>query len=340
MSQLAKTLEIRTSPHLVSGTSVRTIMANVIAALVPASAFAIYAFGIGAVLVLGVAIASCLAAEAGVARLAGRRSTLGDLSAALTGLLYGLTLPPGLPLWIVAVGGLAAIVVGKALFGGLGANPFNPALVGRAILQAAFPVPMTSWLAPFAADRFSAAPSTLWTPPFAAPLYDAVAGATPLSLWKFSHQATGARELALGFVSGSVGETSALLVVAGGVYLLARNLMSWRIPAALLGTVAVLAVVLHAVHPARYPTVEFTLLSGGLLLGALFMATDPVTCPITHGGSLLFGVLVGTLVIVIRYWGGMPEGVMYAVLLGNAAAPHLDQWAQPRVYGTRKAPAT
>jgi electron transport complex protein RnfD len=263
MSQLAKTLEIRTSPHFVSGTSVRSIMANVLGALVPASLFAVYAFGLGAVLVLAVAIGSCLAAEAMVARWSAKRSTLGDLTAVLTGLLYGLTLPPGLPLWIVAVGGFAAIVAGKSLFGGLGANPFNPALVGRAILQAAFPVPMTTWLAPFAADRFAQVPGSLFTMPFAAPVYDAVAGATPLSLWKFSHQATGARELAVGFVSGSVGETSAVLVLAGGLYLLARNLMSWRIPVALLGTVAVLAALLHAVNPGRYPAVEFTLLSGG-----------------------------------------------------------------------------
>ena len=336
MARLARTLEIRSSPHVLSGYAVDSIMFNVVVALAPATLFAIYAFGLAALLILAVSVLSCLAAEALVSRARGDGGTLGDWSAAVTGLLYGLTLPPDLPLWMAAVGGFVSIFVGKAIFGGLGANPFNPALVGRAVLQAAFPVAMTTWSPGFLADRFSTLPGSLLAWPFAEPVYDAVSAATPLSLWKFGGQATEARALALGFVGGSVGETSALLVLLGGAYLVARNMMSWRIPVAVLGTVGIASAALHAADPARYASPEFMLLSGGLMLGAVFMATDMVTSPITAAGAWIFGALIGLLTVAIRTWGGMPEGVMYAILLGNAVAPHLDRLIRPRIYGARK----
>jgi len=339
MAGLAQTLEIRTSPHVMSGYDVDTIMFNVVLALLPTTAFAIYAFGWMALLTLLTAVASCLLTEHLACRLAGRESALGDWSAAITGLLYGLTLPPGLPLWMVAVGGVFGVGVGKALFGGLGMNPFNPALVGRAFLQAAFPAAMTTWTPAFAAERLASLPSSTLTPPFSVPVYDAVSGATPLALWKFDRVATSASDAALGFVGGSTGETCALLIVLGGAYLVARNMMSWRIPAAILGSVALLSAALHAADPARYASAGFMLFSGGLMLGAVFMATDMVGSPMTSLGCVLYGALIGLLTVVIRVWGGLPEGVMYAILLGNAATPHIDRWIQPTVYGTRSAGA-
>lgn len=335
-SRLARTLEIRSSPHVLSGYSVDSIMFNVVVALAPTTLFALWAFGLAALLILTVSVVSCLAAEAIATRAKGTEGTLGDWSAAVTGLLYGLTLPPDLPLWMAAVGGFVSILVGKAIFGGLGGNPFNPALVGRAVLQAAFPVAMTTWSPGFLAGRFASVPGSVLAWPFAEPTYDAVTAATPLSLWKFGGQATDAGALALGFVGGSVGETSALLILLGGAYLVARNMMSWRIPVAVLGAVALASAALHAADPARYAAPEFMLLSGGLMLGAVFMATDMVTSPITAGGAWIFGALIGLLTVAIRTWGGMPEGVMYAILLGNAVAPHLDRLIRPRIYGARK----
>jgi electron transport complex protein RnfD len=331
----AKTLEIRTSPHFVSGYSVDTIMFNVVLALGPTTLFGIWAFGLAGAAVLATATASCVLTEHLLCRANGRPSTVGDWSAAITGLLYGLTLPASLPLWMVAVGGVISMVVGKALFGGLGKNPFNPALVGRAILQATFPVPMTTWVVPFAAGRFSAFPSSTFTPPLALPSYDAVTAATPLSAWKFAHQPTALSDLSLGFVGGSTGETSALLILLGGLYLVARNMMSWRTPVAIFAAVAAFSGALHLADPAKYASPLFMLTAGGLALGAVFMATDMVTSPLTGRGMWAYGVLIGVLVVLIRVWGGMPEGVMYAILLGNAVAPHLDNLLRPRVYGTR-----
>ncbi len=336
MSAPVKTLEIRTSPHVVSGYSVDSIMFNVVWALLPTAAFGVIAFGISGALTLLVSTASCVLAEHLLCRANGRPTTVADGSVIITGLLYGMTLPPGLPLWMNAVGGFVAVGLGKALFGGLGRNPFNPALVGRAVLQAAFPVSMTTWVAPFAPDRFVTPASSLLALPFGKPAYDAVSGATPLSAWKFGHAMTGTRELALGFTSGSTGETAALLILLGGAYLVARNMMNWRIPAAVLGTVAAFSGILHAVDPARYAGPGFMLFSGGLMLGAVFMATDMVASPLTSLGAWIYGALIGVLVVVIRVWGGMPEGVMYAILLGNAVSPQLDRMIRPRVYGTAR----
>lgn len=328
------TLELRTSPHVLSGYAVDSIMFNVIVALAPTMAFAFYAFGWASLVVLGTATASCVLAEHLICRATGRPTTVGDWSAAVTGLLYGLTLPASLPLWMVAVGGLVSIGVGKLLFGGLGQNPFNPALVGRAVMQATFPVAMTTWLPPFAADRFAGLPGSLLTLPFSIPVYDATSQATPLAAWKFGRQMADVSDLAFGFVGGSTGETSALLILLGGAYLVARNMMSWRTPVAIFASVAAVSGALHLVDPVRYAGPAFHLFAGGLMLGAVFMATDMVTSPITRAGCILYGVLIGVLVVVIRVWGGMPEGVMYAVLLGNAVAPHLDNQIRPRVYGT------
>ena len=235
---------------------------------------------------------------------------------------------------LILLASFLGIGLGKAMFGGLGYNTFNPALVGRAVLQAAFPVAMTSWTPAFAADRFTQLPASTFTIPFAAPVYDGVSGATPLSLFKFDGELTATGDLLLGLTNGSAGETCAVLILAGGLYLAARKMLNWRIPAAILATVAGLSWGFHLLAPADYPPASFMLFSGGLMLGAGFMATDMVASPITNAGCVLYGVLIGVLITVIRLWGGMPEGVMYAILLANAASPHIDGLIQPRVFGT------
>jgi electron transport complex protein RnfD len=334
MAPLARTLEIRTSPHILSGYSVDTIMFNVVLALLPTTAFAIYAFGLAALLSLGTAVLACVLAEHVACRIAGRASTIGDWSVVITGLLYGLTLPPALPLWMVAVGGIVGVTLAKSLFGGLGSNAFNPALVGRAFLQAAFPVAMTSWAPAFTAGRFASLPGSTLTAPFSRPVYDAISGATPLSQWKFDRELAELSDLGFGFVDGSLGETSSLLILLGGAYLVARNMMNWRIPAGVFAAVAALAAALHLADPQSYASPLFMLFSGGLMLGAVFMATDMVASPMTTVGCYVYGALIGVLVVVIRVWGAMPEGVMYAILLANAVSPHIDRAIRPRVYGT------
>jgi electron transport complex protein RnfD len=296
--------------------------------------FAVYAFGLAAAATLTVAVLTCVVVEHGLSRRGVGGSTVGDWSVVITGLLFGLTLPPGLPLWMTAVGAAICVALGKAVFGGLGQNPFNPALVGRATLQAAFPVSMTSWVDGFSDGRFASLPSSTLAFPFAKPAYDAVSGATPLALWKFDHQATAAQELALGMTSGSTGETCGLLILLGGLYLIARNMMNWRIPAAILGAAFALSTALNQWSVDDHAAPLATLFSGGLMLGALFMASDMVGSPMTNLGCWIYGALIGVTTVVIRTWGAMPEGVMYAVLLGNAVSPQIDRLIQPRVYGT------
>ena len=332
-----RTLEIHTSPHIASGASVDVIMRNVVWALLPVAAFSVYSFGLAALLTLVVATLSCVLTEHAMCRFAARPTTVRDWSVTITGLLYGLTLPPALPLWMVACGGIIGVAMAKSMFGGLGYNAFNPALVGRAFLQAAFPAAMTSWTPAMAPDRFVSIPGSTFTFPFAAPVYDSATGATPLSLMKFDQQITATGDLLLGLTSGSTGETCALLILAGGAYLAARKMMNWRIPAAIFATVAVFSWIFHAIDPGVYPPPGFMLFSGGLMLGAVFMATDMVASPITAIGSILYGILIGVLITVIRLWGGMPEGVMYAILLANAVSPHIDHLVKPRVYGTGNA---
>ena len=332
MSSAEKTLRIRTSPHIGATIGTDTIMFNVVLALLPVTLFAIYLFGIAALLVLVTAVASFVLTEHLLCRIGGRRTTIGDWSVVITGLLYGLILPPTLPLWMVGAGGVIAVGLGKFLFGGLGSNPFNPALVGRAILQASFPAAMTTWYSP-SASSLTSLPSSTLAVPLTKPVYDGVSAATPLANWKFNQVPTDGVDLFFGAISGSTGETSVLLILLGGIYLIARRMMSWQIPVAILGTVALCSTLLHLVDPEQYAGPLFMLCSGGLMLGAVFMATDMVASPVTSIGGAVYGIVIGLLVVVIRVWGGMPEGVMYAILLGNAISPHIDGWIQPRVYG-------
>ncbi|MDX1605199.1 MAG: RnfABCDGE type electron transport complex subunit D [Candidatus Competibacterales bacterium] len=310
------------------------IMRHVIYALLPATILAIGLFGLSALLLIFTCVAVCVATE----WLVDRQGSIADASAVLTGLLLALTLPPGLPLWMAAIGALVAMVFGKLVFGGLGQNVFNPSLTGRAFLQASFPVAMTTWAAPGNLSSFWTLRGDSLAIPLLRPEFDAVSAATPLARMKFESELTDLAALAGGNISGSVGETSALLLILGGLYLMARGFLNWRIPVGILVTVALLATALHGVDSARFEPAQYQLLSGGLMLGAFYMATDPVTSPVTPRGCWIFAVGIGVLVVLIRQFGGLPEGVMYAILLMNAATPLIDRFTQPAIYGSRGAP--
>lgn len=336
-------LELRTTPHVKAGRTVEQIMRAVLLALAPVCAFAVWQYGLSALALIVTVTAACLATERLANRLRGEASTLGDASAAITGVLLALCLPPAFPLWMGAVAGIVAIALGKVLFGGLGHNVFNPALVGRAFVQAAFPAAITTWVPAYAPDRFTAfIPSTL-TPPLMQPpdvsawaqsAVDGFTGATPLARWKYDNILTPAADFFAGSVAGSTGETGAALILLGGLYLAARRYLDWRIPVAVLASSALAAWLFQLWAPERYPEPLFVLLSGGLMLGAVFMATDMVTSPVTPLGVWLYGALIGVLTVLIRYFGGMPEGVMYAILVGNALTPLIDRYTPPRAFGT------
>lgn len=307
-------------------------MWEVVFTLIPVFLAAFYYFGLSALLVSLAAIAGCLLTEWLVGRGKGQESSLYDGSALITGLLLALTLPPGFPLWMAFVGGVVSIGMGKAIWGGLGQNVFNPALVGRAFLQAAFPTAITTWELPD--GRYWMPRGTNLAMPFyqGSPV-DAVGAATPLARMKFDHEPTELASLLLGNTSGSLGETCGLLLILAGLYLAWRRLINWRIPLAILLTVALFTAVFYAIAPGRYPSPPFMLLAGGLLLGAVYMATDMVTSPLTPKGAWIFGAGIGLLVVLIRIWGGLPEGVMYAILLMNAATPLINRFTKTRVYG-------
>jgi Na+-translocating ferredoxin:NAD+ oxidoreductase subunit D len=334
------TLDISTSPHLVKGLSTDTIMKHVVYALLPAAAFGVYAFGLNALLVMMTTSAGAVLTEHLLCKYSKKESTIADYSALLTGLLLGMTLPPNFPLWMALFGSIISIGLGKFIFGGLGNNIFNPALVGRAFLQATFPVAITTWYDAFSPERFYNISSSIFAFPFMQPKVDAVSGATPLSALKFDGVMTSVNDLAFGMINGSTGETSALFIIVGGIYLAWRKMLNWRIPVSILLTAFVMSGIVYLIDPTKYPTPLFTLFSGGLMLGAVFMATDMVGSPITSLGLWLYGVLIGLLVVIIRLWGGLPEGVMYAILLGNAVTPHIDNLIRLRVYGTSKKKAS
>lgn len=337
MSAIETTIiEVRTSPHLHSQRSVDEIMRSVVYAMLPMCLYAVWLFGISAAFLIATATTSCVLAEHFACRLQGKESTIGDWSVVITGILLGLVLPPGFPLWMAALGGFIAVGPGKLLFGGLGFNVFNPALVGRAFLQAAFPAAIMSYSAPLHPDRFTHFIASTLAWPLMKPAPDTLSGATPLMMQKFDHVSTDVWALVWGMRPGSAGETCSVLIVLGGLYLIYRKAMDWRIPAAMLLGVAVFGSAFYLADPGKYPSPVFSLLSGGLLLGAFFMATDPVASPVTPRGMWIYGILMGLITVTIRLLGGLAEGVMYAILLGNALSPLIDNLTQPRTYGERR----
>jgi electron transport complex protein RnfD len=249
-------------------------------------------------------------------RLRGKKITISDGSIVVTGLLLAFILPPSLPWGVALLGAVVSVGLGKQIFGGLGLNIFNPALVGRAFLMAAFPTLLTHWVEPYTLD--------------------AVSKATPLGLMKFQGIATPLVDLFLGSTSGSLGETSSLAIILGGGYLLIKRHIDWRTPLSIMLTVVITAGVFWLLKPTQYPSPLFCLFAGGLMLGAFFMATDPVASPMTKMGHWVFGIGIGILVVVIRLFGGLPEGVMYAILIMEATIPLINRLTRPRVFGRQK----
>ncbi len=346
------------SPHVHSGDSIPQIMQTVIWALLPATAMSVMVFGWPALLVILITVGACLATEEVIIKMRGRPSTLGDRSAALTGLLLALTLPPHTPWWVCVVGGVFAILVGKQVYGGLGFNMFNPALIARVFLLISFPLELTTWPAPQplfteSAYGFSEALAIILSGDYGAPeILDAITAATPLGQYRTGVSMGGTVQEALGgdydfsvigatggLLSGSLGETSALLLTLGGVYMIRKKLITWHIPVSMLLGCVVPAFIFWAVDSGTYPDPFFHLVTGGLILGAFFMATDMVTSPVTPKGQLIFGFGCGLLTYLIRTWGGYPEGVSFAVVIMNAAVPLIDQYTRPAIYGQRSNPS-
>ena len=324
---MANKLIVSLSPHVHSGDSVQKNMYGVIIALIPALLVSFYMFGLGAVIVTLTSVVACMFFEWAITKFILKRSrnTILDGSAALTGLLLAFNLPSNLSLWIIIIGALVAIGIGKMTFGGLGCNPFNPALVGRVFLLISFPVQMTSW--PLTSQ---------WTS-----YTDAATGATPLALMKQAvhgdtealSQLPSVLDLFLGNNPGCVGEISAVALLLGLVYMLWKKIITWHIPVSILLTVFVFASILDLVDPVKYAGGLTHLFTGGLMLGAIFMATDYVTSPMNHKGMLIYGVAIGFLTVVIRTFGAYPEGMSFAILIMNAFTPLINTYCKPKRFG-------
>lgn len=305
------------APHVHGGDSIDKNMMGVVYALLPALLVSIAVFGLGAIVVTLVSIGACMLTEWAISRfLLKKKPTLSDGSALLTGLLLAFNLPSNLPLWIVVLGAVVAIGIGKMSYGGLGTNIFNPALVGRVFLLISFPEQMTTWALPNQAGRFSS--------------LDATTGATPLSFLKQgAEESVNWMNTFFGFTGGSLGEVSAFALLLGFAYLLIRRIITWHIPVSMF-----LGVILFSFMFGVNPILH--LLTGGVMLGAIFMATDYVTSPMTHKGMLIYGFSIGAITMIIRYLGAYPEGVSFAILIMNAFTPLINQYIKPKRFGERK----
>lgn len=307
------------SPHIHTADNTRRIMGDVVLALIPALAVSTYVLGLRVLFVTFVAVASCVLFEYLISRLfLKRKATIGDLSAVVTGVLLAFNLPVGIPWWIVVIGALVAIGIGKMTFGGLGCNPFNPALTGRIFLLIAYPVEMTDW--------------TTGVP-------DTLSGSTMLPAVKYhltSLADVNFAHLFGGVMNGSMGEISAVALLVGGIYLLVRKVISWHIPVAVLGTMALFAFATAIGQgDLMWQLPLFHLMAGGAMLGAIFMATDYSTSPMTHKGMLIYGVGIGVITMVIRLWGAYPEGMSFAIFIMNAATPLINKYCRPKRLGTK-----
>lgn len=349
-----KSQPLVSGPFAHAGNATARTMGWVMVALLPATLYGLYQFGWPAIFLFLLTLISALLAEALSLRLAGKpvRRYLFDGSALLSGWLLAMTLPPWAPWWIGVVGALLMIIVGKQVFGGIGQNLFNPAMVARVGLLIAFPLQMTTFLPPQPLGS-AAAPGIVDALQITlgdATHLDTLSGATLLGHVKTELGQTHGLESALsgiydpltaatGAVAGSLGETSALLLLLGGLLLLGLGIIRWTIPVSMLVTITLLSTLFHWIDPNHYPNALYHLLAGATLLGAFFIATDLVTSPVTTRGQLLFGAGCGLLIYVIRSWGGYPEGVAFAVLLMNGATPLIDHYLRPRIYGRKRSGA-
>lgn len=327
---MAQKMYISTSPHVHNGDTIEKNMYTVILALVPAMIASLAVFGIGSLIVTAVSVLSCLLFEWLINKYLLKKecTTICDGSAIITGILLAFNLPSNLPLYVVIVGALVAIGLGKMVFGGLGNNPFNPALVGRVFLLISFPAAMTSWPDPQQYLAYS----------------DAVTGATPLNLISqiaagnaaAADQLPSLLRMLLGNTGGSLGEASALALLIGFGILLWRRVITWHIPVSIIATVGVLSGIMWLVNPELYVQPLYHLLSGGLMLGAIFMATDYVTSPMSVKGMVVYGIGIGFLTFVIRFFGAYPEGMSFAILIMNAFVPLINNWCKPQRFGVKK----
>ncbi len=319
------------SPHVHTNESVKKMMYKVIYALIPALLISFYVFGLSALILTVIAIASCMIFEYLIQKyLMKIPTTINDGSAALTGLLLAFNLPAGLPVWMIITGSLVAIGIAKLSFGGLGSNIFNPALVGRVFLLISFPVQMTNWPKVFE-NRLSIA--------------DAVSGATPLGYMKealrdgnitideIMNKLPSYYDMLLGFIGGSIGEISVIALVLGGIYLLWKKVITWHIPVSMILSIVIFSTIMWSIDPLHYANPGFHLMTGGIMLGAFFMATDLVTSPMDNKGKLIFGAGIGLITMLIRYWGAYPEGVSFAILIMNAFVPLIDKLLKPKRFG-------
>lgn len=313
-------LIISPSPHIHGGDSISKNMYGVLIALLPAFLVSLYFFGLGALIVTITSVVSCLLFEYLIQKfLIKKQPSLCDGSAVLTGVLLAFNLPSNLPVWIIIIGALAAIGIGKMSFGGLGNNIFNPALVGRVFLLISFPAQMTIWPVP------GVFPTTYT---------DALTGATVLTAMKEGAATLPSySDMLLGNMGGSLGEVGGIALLAGLLFMLWRKIITWHIPVAILATVAVFGGIMHCVDPMKYANPLVQLLSGGLLLGAIFMATDYVTSPMSKGGMIVYGIGIGILTIVIRLFGSYPEGMSFAILIMNALTPLINSYMKPNHFG-------
>jgi len=308
------------APYLSQGRTTRAAMFNVVLAMIPLMVVAVYLYRGQAILLTVVTVVSCLVTEAAANLMRGQSpASLSDGSAIVTGMILAFSLPPQFPVHMAVIGGVVAIGLGKSVFGGLGQNLFNPAMVGRAFLMACFPVAMSTWSEPVSLKVIG---------------IDAVTQATPLAAAKFGADTVPQLlDLFVGKVGGSIGETSALACIIGGLYLLLRGTADWRQPLGMLLGASIFAFIARLVGPDRFEPVLVQLGSGAMMFGAFFIATEPVGCPLTPKGRLIFGSGVGVLTMVIRLFGGYPEGVMFAVLMMNAMTPLIERWTIPDPLG-------
>lgn len=315
---------VSSSPHIKARESTGTIMRDVIIALLPALLSGIIFFGLRALYITAISVAACVLFEYGWQKLCKKPVTVTDGTAVVTGLLLAFNLPATAPWWMVLIGAFVAIVIAKQLFGGVGHNFINPALAGRAFLLASWPVLMTRWVMPFTLGLSVPA--------------DLVSSATPLAILKgtAAGQLPPLWSMFLGSIGGCIGETSALALLVGAAYLLLRRVIHFHTPLGFIGTLALLTFLFPVSEMGRFSYMLYSLLSGGVLLGAFFMATDYVTSPISHKGQLIMGIGCGLLTFVIRRFGGYPEGVSYSILLMNVATPLIDKYTRPRKFGAPK----
>lgn len=327
---MANLLTISGSPHIQSSQTVSKIMWGVVIALFPTLLVSFWYFGLGAVILTLTSVAACVLFEYAIQKFILKQPpAINDGSAVITGILLALNVPSNLPVWMMIIGALVAIGIAKMTYGGLGKNPFNPALVGRVFLLISFPVNMTSWPLPMVNRTV---------------LTDAITGPTALgvvkegiskgdSVDKLMSQVPSYVDMLMGNMGGSLGEVSAIAIILGGLFMLFRKIISWHIPASFILTVFLFTGVLYLMDPTRYIDPVFHLLTGGLMLGAIFMATDMVTSPMSKTGMLIFGLGCGILTVLIRVWGSYPEGVSFAILIMNAVVPLINKGFKPKKFG-------